>query len=152
MVGAPPSPVGSSRLIGEATAARAVVVRLDAARYPRRMEPTPRRPVLGAPAEAALTEFLAWLRGHFGERVREIKLFGSRARLEAHAESDVDVLVAVQDLTSTERREIGQQAGDAMTHHGVLLSPLCMSTAHLASLRARGRGIAQEIDRDGIPL
>jgi len=101
---------------------------------------------------AALAEFLEWLRRRFGSRVSEIRHFGSRARGEGNADSDVDLLVAVTALTSAERREIGQISGDALTHWDVLLSPLAMSSEHLAELRASERQIASEIDRDGIAL
>lgn len=107
---------------------------------------------LGAAERGAISEFAFWLRERFGSRVRELCLFGSRARSEAHEESDVDVLVSIVELTSSERREIARQSGDALTRWGVLLSPFAVSTTHLADLRARERRIAREIDRDAIPL
>jgi predicted nucleotidyltransferase len=107
---------------------------------------------LGAAERAALSEFTSWVRQRFGDRVSELCLFGSRARGEGHEESDLDVLVSVAQLTGSERREIGQQAGDALTHWDVLVSPFALSTQHLAELRARERRIARELDRDAIPL
>jgi hypothetical protein len=62
------------------------------------------------------------------------------------------VLVCVSQLTGSERREIGQQSGDALTHWDVLLSPFALSTQHLAELRASERRIARELDRDAMPL
>lgn len=64
----------------------------------------------------------------------------------------MDLLVAISELTSAERREIGQMSGDALTDHDVLLSPFALSTAQLAELRARERRIAREIDLDGVAL
>jgi predicted nucleotidyltransferase len=107
---------------------------------------------LGAAERAALSEFTSWVRERFGDRVSELCLFGSRARGEGHEESDLDVLVCVAELTGSERREIGQQSGDALTHWDVLLSPFALSTDHLAQLRASERRIAHELDRDAIPL
>ena len=107
---------------------------------------------LTAAERAAVRAFSGWLRGHFGERISELSLFGSRARGEGHAESDVDLLVAIDDLTSAARREIACESGEAMTQWAVLLSPFALSTERLASLRSRERLIAREIDRDGIAL
>lgn len=105
-----------------------------------------------ASERAALDDFVAWLRERFGERLGELRLFGSRARGEGHDESDLDVLVTIDQLTSSERREVAQRSGDAMTHWDVLLSPFVVSKDHFAELRARERLIAREIDRDGVAL
>ncbi len=107
---------------------------------------------LGVPERAALADFVCWVRGRFGGRVRELQLFGSRARGEADAESDVDVLVVIAELTPAERREVARKSGDAMTEQSVLLSPFVMSAEYVAELRARERRVVREIDRDGIPL
>jgi predicted nucleotidyltransferase len=41
----------------------------------------------------AVEEFRAQLRARYGARLRDLRLFGSRARGEAHEESDLDILV-----------------------------------------------------------
>jgi len=104
------------------------------------------------PERRALHEFCAAVRDRFGARVRELALFGSRARGEGDEESDVDVLVVVDDLTGAEGRETAHLAGDALTNHDVLLSPFVVSTARMAELRDRERLIAREIARDAVPL
>jgi predicted nucleotidyltransferase len=100
----------------------------------------------------AVREFASWLRERFGSRVRQVALFGSRARGEGGEDSDVDVLVVVDELAGPEAREIGHAAGDTLTRYDVLVSPFAVSTARLDELRARERLIAQEIDRDAVPL
>ncbi len=101
---------------------------------------------------AALRDLRDWLHAQFGTRVRELKLFGSYARGEAHEESDVDVLVVVDDLTSAEAREIGYQSGDLLTRYDVIVSPFAVSRERMDLLRSRERLIAREIDRDGVSL
>lgn len=104
-------------------------------------------------AEArAVAELVAYVRARFDTRLREIGLFGSFARGEAHEESDVDVLVVVDDLTFLEGREVTHFCGDLLTKHDVLVSPFVVSTAHMEHLRARERLIAREIDRDRVAL
>ncbi len=101
---------------------------------------------------AALADFVAALRGRFGDRVAECALFGSRSRGEAHEASDLDVLVVVDGLCSAERREIAHLAGDMLTRHGVMVAPFALSRARMLELRGRERRIAREIDRDAVAL
>lgn len=60
---------------------------------------------------SALYEFTSGLSERFGARVSELCLFGSRARGEGHEESDLDVLVAIDELTPTNgARWLGDRA------------------------------------------
>jgi len=106
----------------------------------------------GSPEWNAVQDFSGWLAQRFGSRLKELRLFGSRARGEADEDSDLDLLVVIDSLSGAERREIAQQSGDAISDWGVPLSPFPMSTEHFAELRARERLIVSEIERDGIPL
>lgn len=106
-----------------------------------------------APAtRTAVEEFSRRVRARFGDRVVKLVLFGSHARGEATEESDVDILVVIDDLTPSDGREIDEIVGDILTRMDVVLSPLVLSAARFAELRARERRIAREINRDGIPV
>lgn len=100
----------------------------------------------------ALAELSTWLRERFADRLRELRLFGSRARGEGHEHSDLDVLVVVDGLTADEAREIAHFSGDLLTRHEVLVSAMALHPDHIARLRRTGRAIARDIDRDGVPL
>jgi predicted nucleotidyltransferase len=102
----------------------------------------------------AVRRFAGAVRARFGDRVSDLVLFGSHARHEAHEESDVDVLVSVRDLSDAERLEILDLAYhvDASLEEWVGLSPLVYSSAHAARMRAGGRRLFREIDRDGVRL
>lgn len=105
-----------------------------------------------ASESAAVSDFCGWVRLRFGDRVRALALFGSRARGDGDESSDVDILVVVEALTGAERREIGNQSGDAVTDYDVIVAPFAMSSERWEHLRARERLIAREIERDQIPL
>lgn len=106
-----------------------------------------------APAtRTAVEEFSRRVRARFGDRVVKLVLFGSHARGEATEESDVDILVVIDDLTPSDGREIDEIVGDILTRMDVVLSPLVLTAARFAELRARERRIAREINRDGIPV
>src|SRR4051812_37672519 len=100
----------------------------------------------------ALEAYAARLHPIFGDRLRELRLFGSYARGEAHEDSDVDVLVLVDGLTD---REIGVVAGEAaqvLIATGLPLAPLPMATEQLEELRRGERLLARDLDAEGITL
>jgi predicted nucleotidyltransferase len=108
-----------------------------------------------SPAVAeTLRRFRSALELRFGERLREMRLFGSWARGEAHDESDVDVFVAIDDLTPDERHEVLGIAYDADAENDwlVLLSPLAYSSADAARMRSGGRRLFRDIDGEGVRL
>ena len=102
----------------------------------------------------ALGTFQSWLGARFGERLREVVLFGSQARGEATDESDVDVLVVIDGLDEAERREVFDRAYDAGVDGDDFISvaPLPYSTAQARDMRGRERRLMREIARDGVAL
>jgi predicted nucleotidyltransferase len=107
---------------------------------------------LCADESAALDALRSRLRARFGARLRELTLFGSRARGEGHEDSDLDVAVVIDGLTSAEGREIAWCCGDLLTEHGVIVSTFAVSLERMEELRRSERLIAREIARDGVPL
>ena len=102
----------------------------------------------------ALARFDRVLRDRFGGRVSEVVLFGSRARGEAHENSDVDVLVVIDDLSEPERLAVLDLAYgvDRTSTDWVGLSPLVYSSQQAVRMRAGGRRLFRDIDREGIRL
>jgi len=108
--------------------------------------------ILPPTTRAAVVEFSTHLRSYVGHRLAHLVLFGSHARGKATEDSDVDILVLIDDLDSADTRQIDAIVGDILTRTDVLLSPLVMRTARFDELRARERRLAADIEREGIPL
>lgn len=104
--------------------------------------------------QRALARFRAWLVARYGPRLRELVLYGSRARGDAHEESDIDVLVVIDDFDVMERGALFEAAYDAGVDgdDDISVSPFVVSTAQATDMRARERRIFREIARDGVPL
>ena len=85
--------------------------------------------------------------------VLDIRLFGSYARGEAREDSDVDVLVLLGQAAREDELAISNVAADLVWQlHGVVISPLVLSTEEFERWRARERRVALEINREGVPL
>jgi predicted nucleotidyltransferase len=108
--------------------------------------------VLPPDVRAAVDAFRASLQDRFGARVREVRLFGSRARGEARADSDVDLLVLVDGLTWREAIEVIDLGTDEELRSGVLLAPLPHATAEFQQLCDRETSFACAVRRDGVVL
>jgi predicted nucleotidyltransferase len=77
-------------------------------------------------------------------------LFGSKARGDADAASDIDLLLLTpRDLHWTEEKAIVETLFDIGLIYDVIFSPLCVSTAEWESGVFRELPIYQEICRDG---
>ena len=100
----------------------------------------------------ALEAYAARLRAIFGDRLRELRLFGSYARGEANEDSDVDVLVLVDGLTDLEIGVVTGEVAHVIIATGLPLSPLAMATERLSELRKAERLLARDLDTEGIAL
>jgi len=100
----------------------------------------------------ALDGYAARLRARFGERLRDVRLFGSFARGEAGPRSDVDVLVVVDGLTDAEIGDAAGEAAPVIVETGVPLAPVAMSTSRLERLREEERSFARALDTEGISV
>ena len=106
-----------------------------------------------SPAERrALDGFVAALRDDLGPLLRDVRLFGSRARGEGYEESDLDVLVLVAAGAGDLRSRVYDLAVDQELACGVILSPFVRPEDEFAELLRLERAIALDIQRDGIPL
>lgn len=96
----------------------------------------------------------------FGESLKEayagslvkIVLFGSRARGEGNEDSDIDILVLLNKEEHSLRKAILDMAGDILLEKDINITPLVMSSERFVRLREIERGIALEIERDGIEI
>ncbi len=100
--------------------------------------------------QVILNEFKRELRSLYGERLKDVILFGSHARGEAHAGSDIDVMVVLRGDVAP-GREIDRMI-DVITElnlkYGVLLS--VVPVAEEKYLR-RNSPLLLNVRREGIP-
>ena len=104
-------------------------------------------------ARVVAREFAAEVRLHFGERLKAARLYGSAARGDWSAESDIDVLVLLDHVASEDEDWLIHRAFElGLGKNGLLLQPLFMTESDFVELLTRERLFALEVQREGIDL
>jgi predicted nucleotidyltransferase len=82
-----------------------------------------------------LAFFSRGIRTKLGARVKRMILFGSRARGDAHPQSDADCLVIVDRVSSRVNESIDETAGETLCRYGIMVSAFPVSEATFKSRR-----------------
>ena len=98
----------------------------------------------------ALRAFTTCLQEAFLRQVKEIALFGSKARGDSQVDSDMDVLVIVGQEDRTLRRKIIDVASAVSLEYDVLISPRVISQKRWQE--RQNFSLYQNIARDALPL
>jgi predicted nucleotidyltransferase len=122
-------------------------------------EPITGKPYLSTPLsgltsndQAAVTEYIARIRSRFSDRILAVVLFGSKARGDTEAESDMDLLVLVDAESNEFRSELWRIASDVSLEHSVVLSPRVFGQARWAEARRMRLPLYRAIVEDGVSL
>lgn len=104
----------------------------------------------GPADDPVLVRFRAAIEKTYGSRIARIVLFGSRARGDAHAESDYDVGLFLNDLRSFDReaRTLAEIETDLLSETGAVINALPLP----ASSYGERTAWMQELRRDGLEL
>lgn len=93
-------------------------------------------------------DFRDTLRRRYGERVRDLRLFGSKVRGDDHDESDVDILVLVEGCDLAVTLDIV----DAATRISTWLSPSVFDFDRYHQPSSRASGFYQEMRHQSVRL
>jgi len=85
-------------------------------------------------------------------KIDRVVLFGSRARGDAEPDSDMDVLVIVDDLTEAKEDYISECAWEAGFEHGIVVVPVVFSRNDWENGPERYSLLAEAIKSEGVYL
>jgi predicted nucleotidyltransferase len=100
----------------------------------------------------ALARFKAALQSLLGDKLLSIHLFGSRACDEGTEESDLDVLVVVQDKDRALYRRIVEESLDIDLAYDMNLAPTILSDEEYRQNREHGTSFYRNVEKEGIAL
>ncbi len=103
------------------------------------------------PAEQkALDLLVANLKRHFGPRLVNIYLFGSKARGDDHADSDVDVLIVLSGgIEDQKRAEVSDMVFDVLDSCGIFLQVIAISDKDFDQPRGQLRWLTSFVREEG---
>lgn len=99
-----------------------------------------------------LTDLVARLHRDLNDALLAIVLFGSQARGDATALSDIDVAVIVRRRTSEVWDTVTAIAADVSLEHEVVVSVLVVSEAKWLRLKTEDAMLARNIEMEGVQL
>jgi len=102
--------------------------------------------------QAAILEYVTRIRASFPERILTVTLFGSKARGDSDAESDIDLLALVDAEDNEFRSELWRIASDVSLEYNVVLSVRVFAQVRWAETRRIRLPLYRAIAADGVPL
>jgi len=112
-------------------------------------------PHLTSSEQTGLTTFVDFLSQRYGANLLHVVLFGSKARGDFHAQSDLDVLVVVR-MGDNEYwqhwHEIVDIAWDIGLAYGLVISPIVKSEHAYMEMCKHQTLLARQVEREGAAL
>jgi hypothetical protein len=101
---------------------------------------------------AAIADYVRRVSTDYADEVVSITLYGSQARQEADAESDIDLFIVVQHDTLALREALAEVAWQVQFEHGVVISDIIRGVSQLRQMQANRFPYYQNLEREGILL
>mgnify|MGYP006305666063 CR=1 FL=1 len=100
----------------------------------------------------AITVFLSRLHKKFPERVLQTILFGSKARGDSQAWSDIDLLILVQEEDWSLRQAINTLAARVSLDYDVLIGPSVIGQQRWERMKQEHFSFYHNVAAEGVPL
>lgn len=100
----------------------------------------------------ALAEYVGRLLAAGGQRIQNMILFGSKARGDANADSDLDVLVIIDCYDSQTDHLVTKTAARVSLEYDTLLNTHIVTADRWEQMRQWAATLWREVGRDGLPL
>jgi predicted nucleotidyltransferase len=108
--------------------------------------------LLTAIEQQAIQVFVQRLHERFPGEIRQVALFGSKARGDSGPWSDIDILITVREESWSLRGEISTLAADVSLEYNVLIGPRVIGLERWERMKQEGFSLYKNIVAEGIPL
>jgi predicted nucleotidyltransferase len=107
-------------------------------------------PYLSEKEMKVVKAFCADVRKTLGDNVVSITLFGSRARGEGTEESDIDVLILLEESNLETDWRISEITADYMLEYDIPLSPIIFTEEEWSTNKKRGSFFVESVEKEGV--
>jgi hypothetical protein len=102
--------------------------------------------------QEAVESFLTRLWTQHSERIFQATLFGSKARGDSQPDSDIDILLIVDEDDWRFRHAISDIASGVSLEYSVLIAPRVIGQARWTEMEQECFTLCENVAREGIPL
>ncbi|HKZ82090.1 MAG TPA: nucleotidyltransferase domain-containing protein [Anaerolineae bacterium] len=100
----------------------------------------------------ALTDYISRLLARASQHVQQVILFGSKARGDAGADSDLDLLVIVDRYDADTDRLVTTTASRVSFEHNTLINTHIVTLERWAEMQKWSATLWRAVQADGVPL
>jgi predicted nucleotidyltransferase len=100
----------------------------------------------------AVYDFLQRLQHSFGRAVRQTTLFGSKARGDSGPDSDIDILIIMDEENWSLRDSVSAIAARISLEYNLLIDPRVIGRERWERMARENLSLYQNIAREGIPI
>ena len=100
----------------------------------------------------AVYQFIQSLAKNLGEQVTAMTLFGSKARGDSTADSDIDLLILTKSENRNLRRQVRSVSSSIGIDHDILINTIVISSDRWAQMTRERFSLCRNVERDGIAL
>ena len=102
--------------------------------------------------QKAVSEFARRVRAEFGSKVKDVILFGSRARGEGDEHSDIDIMLVMDSLSWDIKCRISDIAAEENLKYHVVLSTVRYKSEDWSNPVVQGSPFVMAVNAEGIRL
>jgi predicted nucleotidyltransferase len=100
----------------------------------------------------AISEFARLLKGRFGNIIKDIILFGSKARGESNRYSDIDILIVLTKTSWEIKKGISELAAQENLKHNVIISTVRYDSSTWDNPAVKTSPFAKAVREEGVWL
>ncbi len=118
----------------------------------RNMRNLEKIPGLTTKEKEAVSAFVRAVRRRFGPHVKEIVLFGSKAREDSQQYSDIDIVIVLESPSWEVKKAISELAAEENMKHDVLISTVRYGADEWENPVIKASPFGRVVRSEGIPL